>query len=116
MQGGYLPEKWAEWEKNYTTQFRLLHENEKKNKPRNLGSLLTGGGAGPAAEQGPPLTIIEQMRKQFRDTFNAEHAQVRQQHDEFMKKEMEAQKEKMKEMKMTVWDLMTQVSSVSLLL
>ncbi|KAI9254626.1 HAD-like domain-containing protein [Phascolomyces articulosus] len=112
MEGGYLPEKWAEWEKKFNDQHRLQWEQEQQSKPRNLGSLLgSGGGANQNPEQGPPPTQLEQMRKQIRETFSAEHAQMRQQQDEMMKKEMEAQKEKMKEMKMTVWDLMTQVSS-----
>ncbi|KAI7851558.1 HAD-like domain-containing protein [Circinella umbellata] len=113
MEGGYLPSKWAEWEKKYNDQHRLEWEQERTSKPRNLGSLLTGGAApaGQDAQQGPPPTQLEQMRKQIRETFSAEHAQMRQQQDEMMKKEMEAQKEKMKDMKMTVWDLMSQVSS-----
>ncbi|KAI9496814.1 HAD-like domain-containing protein [Zychaea mexicana] len=112
MEGGHLPEKWAEWEKKYNDQHRLQWEQEKTSKPRNLGSLLTGGGAaGQEQEQGPPPTQLEQLRKQMREGFSAEHGQMRQQQDEMMKKEMEAQKEKMKDMKMTVWDLMTQVSS-----
>ncbi|KAI8143744.1 HAD-like domain-containing protein [Fennellomyces sp. T-0311] len=113
MEGGHLPEKWAEWEKRYNDQVRLEWEQENKSKPRNLGSFLSGGGgAGQhAGQQGPPPTQLEVMRKQIRESFNNEHAQQRQQQDEFMKKEMEAQKEKMKDMKMTVWDLMTQVSS-----
>ena len=114
MEGGYLPQKWAEWEKKYDDQHRLEWEQERSSKPRNLGSFLSGGGAaGQDVQQGPPPTQLEQMRKQIRETFSAEHAQMRQQQDEMMKKEMEAQKEKMKEMKMTVWDLMNQVSSVS---
>lgn len=113
FEGKHIPIEWARREKEMADRHRAEWEAEQAAKPvkRNLGSLFGGGAA--SKEQGPPPTYLEQMRKQVRTAFATEHAAMRQQQDELMKKEIEEQKQKMKEMKMTVWDLMTQVSSVS---
>ncbi|KAI7883626.1 NIF-domain-containing protein [Lichtheimia hyalospora FSU 10163] len=116
FEGEDVPAKWAKMEQEMNDQHRLQWEAEQQTKPkmRNLGSLLGSGGAQPGQQgdqQGPPPTGLQVARQQFRQIFSQEHAQVRQQQDEMMKKEIEAQKAKMKEMKMTVWDLMTQATS-----
>ncbi|ORY98768.1 HAD-like domain-containing protein [Syncephalastrum racemosum] len=106
--GKDIPQQWAQWEKAMNEQHRLQWEQERKStSKRNLRTLLSGA----PQEEGPPPTQLDAMRKQMREAFAAEHEQMRQQQDEMMKREMEEQKAKMKEMKMTVWDLMTQVSS-----
>lgn len=110
--GKNIPEQWAQWENAMNEQHRLQWEQERQStSKRNLRTLLSGA----PQEEGPPPTQLDAMRKQMREAFAAEHEQMRQQQDEMMKREMEEQKAKMKEMKMTVWDLMTQVSSVSLI-
>ncbi|KAI8089748.1 HAD-like domain-containing protein [Halteromyces radiatus] len=106
-----IPEEWAKREAAMNEQHRQQWLAEQKSKPaqRNLGSLLRGGG-GATESQGPPPTYLEQMRQHVRQTFAQEHEQMKVQQDQMMK-DMEMQKEKMKEMKMTVWELMAQVSS-----
>jgi import inner membrane translocase subunit TIM50 len=109
----HIPEEWAKREADMNEQHRQQWLAEQQGKPsnRNLGSLLRGGGAAGAPE-GPPPTYLEQMRAHVRETFAQEHEAMKVQQDQMMK-DMEMQKEKMKEMKMTVWELMSQVSSVS---
>ncbi|KAI7865598.1 HAD-like domain-containing protein [Spinellus fusiger] len=105
-----IPKEWARREQ----EMEAIHikqwqeEQAAKKKKPNLGSLLGGGGASASQpqEEAPP-TYLEQMRKQIRETFAAEHEQMKQQQDELLKKDIEAQKEQMREMKLTVWDLMT---------
>jgi import inner membrane translocase subunit TIM50 len=106
-----IPEEWAKREAAMNEQHRLqwMAEQEKKPTKRNLGSLLRGGGQ---EIEGPPPTYLEQMRRHVRETFAQEHEAMKVQQDQMLK-DMESQKEKMKDMKMTVWELMSQVSSVS---
>lgn len=111
-----IPGDWAKYEaKMVELHQQQWYEEQKGNKHggRNLGSLLRGGGNDPNQpdHQGPPPTFLEQMRKHFRDTFTQEQENIKLQQDQMMK-EMELQKEKMKEMKMTVWELMAQATSV----
>ncbi|CAO3594240.1 unnamed protein product [Absidia cylindrospora] len=109
----HIPEEWAKREADMNEQHKQQWLAEQQGKPskRNLGSLLRGGGGGGAQEpEGPPPTYLEQMRRHVRETFAQEHEQMKVQQDQMMK-DMEMQKEKMKDMKMTVWELMTQVSS-----
>ncbi|CAO3632388.1 unnamed protein product [Cunninghamella echinulata] len=114
-----IPKTWSRYEKNMVEQHQQQwYEQQKnsKNGGRNLGALLRGGqgqgvAGGQSGEQGPPPTYLEQMRNHLRETFAQEQENMKYQQDQMMK-EMELQKEKMKEMKMTVWELMAQVSSV----
>lgn len=107
-----IPEEWAKREADMNEQHRLqwLAEQERKPTKRNLGTLLRGGGG--QEVEGPPPTYLEQMRRHVRETFAQEHEAMKVQQDQMLK-DMESQKEKMKDMKMTVWELMSQVSSVS---
>ncbi|KAI9312260.1 HAD-like domain-containing protein [Dichotomocladium elegans] len=120
--GEDVPAKFAKWEEAMKEQHRLQWEAEQKEKPklRNLGSILGSGSASAAAgqhpqdhqQQGPPPTPLDMARQQYRRAFAEEHMQARAQHEEAIKKDMEAQKAKLKEMKMTVWELMAQASTV----
>lgn len=108
----HIPVEWAQREEQMKAIARQKWEEENQSsKPkRNLGSLFGSSTAAPADDQ-PPATYLEQMRKHVRETFNSEHEQMQKQQDELMKKEIEAQKQQMKEMKMTVWEMMGQLSS-----
>ncbi|KAI8066568.1 HAD-like domain-containing protein [Gongronella butleri] len=110
FEGKSIPEEWAkrEAEMNEMHKQQWLAEQEGKSGKRNLGSLLRGGAAG--ATEGPPPTYLEQMRKHVRQTFAQEQEQMKQQ-QELMMKDYEMQMEKMKDMKMTVWELMSQAAS-----
>lgn len=92
---------------------RLQWEEEQKNKKtsRNLGSILGGGSNTSNQTEGPPPTYLEQMRKHVRETFASEFEQQKKSQEEAMAQDMERQMEMMKEMKMSVWDLMTQAAS-----
>ncbi|KAI9288858.1 HAD-like domain-containing protein [Umbelopsis sp. AD052] len=112
--GTHIPAEWAAREEQMNAIARQKWEEEQKTTKvkRNLGNLFgSGGGAVAQTENQPPLTYLEQMRKHVRETFNSEHEQMQKQQDEMMKKEIEAQKQQMKEMKMTVWEMMGQISS-----
>lgn len=113
FEGKHIPLEWAKREEEMNRMHRLQWEEEqsKKKTKRNLGSLLTGGGA--AAEvEGPPPTYLEQMRKHVRETFATEFQQQKKIQEEAMQQDMERQMEMMKQMKMSVWELMTQAASV----
>ncbi|ORX62599.1 HAD-like protein [Hesseltinella vesiculosa] len=108
--GKYIPEEWSLREKEMEEAHRQQWLAEQKGKPsqRNLGSLLRGGAADQT--EGPPPTYLQQMRKHVRDTFAQEQDQMKKQ-QELMMKDYEMQMEKMKDMKMTVWELMAQAAS-----
>jgi mitochondrial import inner membrane translocase subunit TIM50 len=108
----HIPAEWAQREEQMKAIARQKWEEEHKGSKtkRNLGSLFGSSNAAPADDQ-PPPTYLEQMRKHVRETFNSEHEQMQKQQDELMKKEIEAQKQQMKEMKMTVWEMVGQISS-----
>lgn len=112
FEGEYIPVEWAKREQEMNKMHRLQWEQEqaKKKTSRNLGSILGGGGA-PAQVEGPPPTYLEQMRKHVRETFASEFEQQKKSQEEAMAQDMERQMEMMKEMKMSVWDLMTQAAS-----
>ncbi|KAL7333392.1 mitochondrial inner membrane protein required for protein import [Mucor circinelloides] len=112
FEGQYIPIEWAKREQEMNKMHRLQWEQEqaKKKTSRNLGSLLGGGGAA-AQVEGPPPTYLEQMRKHVRETFASEFEQQKKSQEEAMAQDMERQMEMMKEMKMSVWDLMTQAAS-----
>ena len=114
FEGKYIPLEWAKREHEMNKLHRLQWEEEQKNKKtsRNLGSIFGGGGAA-AQVEGPPPTYLEQMRKHVRETFASEFEQQKKSQEEAMAQDMERQMEMMKEMKMSVWDLMTQAASVS---
>ncbi|KAI8384485.1 HAD-like domain-containing protein [Radiomyces spectabilis] len=111
FEGKNIPIEWHKREEEMNERHRQqwYEEQAAKKTKRNLGSLF-GSAAAPQVE-GPPPTYLEQMRKHVRETFAAEHEQMKQQQDEMMKKEMEENMAKLKEMKLTMWDLMTQMSS-----
>lgn len=113
FEGQYIPIEWAKREQEMNKMHRLQWEQEqaKKKTSRNLGSLLGGGGSGAAQVEGPPPTYLEQMRKHVRETFASEFEQQKKSQEEAMAQDMEKQMEMMKEMKMSVWDLMTQAAS-----
>ncbi|KAI8887904.1 NIF-domain-containing protein [Backusella circina FSU 941] len=108
----HIPIAWAKREKEMNELHRIQWEKEQgaKKTSRNLGSLLGGGGA-EQAKAGPPPTFLEQMRKHVRETFANEYEGQRKYQDEAMAQDLEKQKEMMKEMKMSVWDLMAQTAS-----
>ncbi|KAG2233589.1 HAD-like domain-containing protein [Thamnidium elegans] len=112
FEGEYIPIEWAKREQEMNRMHRLQWEEEQKSKKtkRNLGSIL-GGGSSPAEVEGPPPTYLEQMRKHVRETFASEFEQQKKTQEEAMAQDMERQMEMMKEMKMSVWDLMTQAAS-----
>lgn len=112
FEGEYIPLEWAKREQEMNRMHRLQWEEEQKKKKtsRNLGSLLGGGSAPPV--EGPPPTYLEQMRKHVRETFATEFEQQKKSQEEAMAQDMERQMQMMKEMKMSVWDLMTQAASV----
>ncbi|KAI9273709.1 HAD-like domain-containing protein [Sporodiniella umbellata] len=108
FEGKHIPLEWHKREEEMNRLHRLQWEEEqsKKKTKRNLGSLLSGGGA-QAEMEGPPPTYLEQMRKHVRETFATEFKVQ----EEAMKQEMEKQTEMMKEMKTSVWDLLTQTAA-----
>lgn len=112
FEGTYIPVEWAKREEEMNKLHRLQWEEEqaKKKTKRNLGSLLTGGTSD--VTEGPPPTYLEQMRKHVRETFATEFEQQKKMQEEAMQQDMEKQMEMMKQMKMSVWDLMTQAASV----
>lgn len=112
FEGTYIPVEWAKREEEMNKLHRLQWEEEqaKKKTKRNLGSLLTGGASD--VTEGPPPTYLEQMRKHVRETFATEFEQQKKMQEEAMQQDMEKQMEMMKQMKMSVWDLMTQAASV----
>ncbi|KAG0181677.1 mitochondrial inner membrane protein required for protein import [Apophysomyces sp. BC1034] len=106
FKGKSIPEEWARQEQAMNRQHIKQWEEEHaamKHK-RNLGTLF-----GPKQEK-PPLLPLEQMRKQAREAYAAEHEQMVKQ-ERMIQKEIEEQKKKMGEMKLTVWDMMTQLST-----
>ncbi|KAI9483434.1 MAG: HAD-like domain-containing protein [Benjaminiella poitrasii] len=111
FEGKYIPVEWARREEEMNKLHRLQWEQEqaKKKTSRNLVSILGGG----ATEQidGPPPTYLEQMRKHTRETFATEYEQQKKMQEEAMEQDMERQMKMIKEMKMSVWDLMTQTAS-----
>ncbi|CAO3639126.1 unnamed protein product [Mucor hiemalis] len=111
FEGEYIPLEWAKREQEMNRMHRLQWEEEQKSKKtsRNLGSILGGGSAAPV--EGPPPTYLEQMRKHVRETFATEFEQQKKSQEEAMAQDMERQMQMMKEMKMSVWDLMTQAAS-----
>ncbi|KAF7721303.1 mitochondrial inner membrane protein required for protein import [Apophysomyces ossiformis] len=106
FKGENIPEEWARQEQEMNRQHILQWENEQaaKKQKRNLGTLF-----GPKEEK-PPLLPLDQMRKQAREAYAAEHEQMVKQ-ERMIQKEIEEQKRKMGEMKLTVWDMMTQLST-----
>lgn len=114
FEGKNIPIEWAKREEEMNKMHRLQWEQEqaKKKTSRNLGSLLGGGSQ--AAVEGPPPTYLEQMRKHVRETFASEFEQQKKTQEEFMAQENEKQMQMLKDMKMSVWELMTQAASVSI--
>ncbi|KAL0089533.1 HAD-like domain-containing protein [Phycomyces blakesleeanus] len=113
FEGKQIPIEWAKREREMEIMHRKQWEEEQASKKtkRNLGSFLGTGGGVAQATEAPPPSYLDQMRKNIRETFAAEHEQMKQQQDEIMKKDIEAQKEQMRAMKLTVWDLMTKAST-----
>ncbi|CAO3697940.1 unnamed protein product [Rhizopus stolonifer] len=111
FEGKHIPLEWHKREEEMNKMHRLQWEEEqsKKKTKRNLGSLLTG--AAQAEVEGPPPTYLEQMRKHVRETFATEFQQQKKVQEEAMQQDMERQMEMMKQMKMSVWELMTQAAS-----
>ncbi|KAI8986604.1 HAD-like domain-containing protein [Pilobolus umbonatus] len=103
-EGKDIPKERARLEAEFQKKRKL--EWEKKKSSRNLGNLLSKSNH---EGEGPPPTMLDQIRKQSRETFAHEFAAQK----EAVEMDYEQQKNMLKEMKMPVWELMMQASSVS---
>lgn len=83
-------------------------EQAQRRSKRSLTSLLSHN----TEEQGPPPSFLDQARKQYREQFANEHDDMKKMAEAQLKQSVEEQQRQMKEMKMTVWQLMSTVSQV----
>ncbi|KAI8373337.1 HAD-like domain-containing protein [Blakeslea trispora] len=110
FQGKHIPTEWARRESIMEEERIKQWEMEHSQKPaRNLGSLFGSGGA--VQSQGPPPSPREIFRQQCREGYAAQFEQQKKFIEEAEAENMERQAQMMKEMKMSVWDLMAQVAS-----
>ncbi|KAK9763365.1 mitochondrial inner membrane protein required for protein import [Basidiobolus ranarum] len=102
--GKDIPEEFSEWEKQMKEQIRLQWVEQNQNKKKGLASLLGGGGQ---HEQGP-VWYLEEQRKQLHQTFSQEHGAMQEAAKEQLKMIQEEQAKQVQDMKLTVWQLVTQ--------
>ncbi|ORX83011.1 NIF-domain-containing protein [Basidiobolus meristosporus CBS 931.73] len=102
--GKDIPHEFQEWENQMKQQIRIQWEEQNQNKKKGLASLLGGGGH---QEQGP-VWYLEEQRKQLHQTFAQEHDAMQEAAKEQLKMIQEEQAKQVKDMKMTVWQLVTQ--------
>ncbi|KAI8068140.1 HAD-like domain-containing protein [Gilbertella persicaria] len=112
FEGQHIPIAWAKREEEMKELSRIQWEQEQaqKKSSRNLGSLL-GGGAAATQVEGPPPSPLEMLRKEYREAFASQFETQKKAQEEAMAQDMERQMQMMKEMKMSVWDLMAQAAS-----
>ncbi|OBZ87632.1 Mitochondrial import inner membrane translocase subunit TIM50 [Choanephora cucurbitarum] len=109
FEGKHIPTEWARRESIMEEERIKQWEREHSQKPsRNLGSLF-GGGA--VQSQGPPPSPREVFRQQCREAYVAQFEEQKKFFEQAEAENMERQAQMMKEMKMSVWDLMAQVAS-----
>ncbi|RUS16868.1 HAD-like domain-containing protein [Endogone sp. FLAS-F59071] len=103
-----IPKEWAHREKLMNDMIRKQWEEEQaqRRSKRSLMSLLSHT----TEEQGPPPSFLDQARKQYREQFANEHDDMKKMAEEQLKQSVEEQQRQMREMKMTVWQLMSTVS------
>jgi import inner membrane translocase subunit TIM50 len=104
--GQDTPQKFAETEARIRDQLRAQWEEQKsKTSVKGLFGMF---GSVQKHEQGePPVPLIEKQRRQLHEAFEKEHARA---HTEALQQAQQFQKDQekaMKEMKLTVWDLVT---------
>ncbi|KAK9710767.1 mitochondrial inner membrane protein required for protein import [Basidiobolus ranarum] len=101
--GKDIPTEFANWEQQMKDQIRLQWEEQNKNKRRGLASLFGGG-----TQEKMPVWFLEEQRKQLHETFAHEHDALQEAAKEQLKLIQEEQTKQTKEMKLTVWQLLTQ--------
>ncbi|RUS24634.1 HAD-like domain-containing protein, partial [Jimgerdemannia flammicorona] len=108
--GRDIPHEWALRERimNESIKKQWEEEHAQRKHKKGLASLL--GHGSPAEEQGPPPSYLDQVRRQYREQFANEHDEMRKAAEEQMKNNLEEQQRQMKEMRLTVWQLLTNVS------
>jgi import inner membrane translocase subunit TIM50 len=109
FRGTNIPVEFAKWEEDLKEQMRLQWEEEQKSKKGKGGFGMFRVG-GQQAEQ-PPVPIFEAQRQQFQEHFKRTHKAVEEEAAENLKKQKELE-EKIKQMRVSVWDILTKVKLV----
>ncbi|KAF9930035.1 mitochondrial inner membrane protein required for protein import [Linnemannia zychae] len=104
FRGTNIPVEFAKWEEELKEQMRLQWEEEQKNKKSKGGFGMFRVGS-QQAEQ-PPVPLFEAQRQQFQEHFKRTHKAVEEEAAENLKKQKELE-EKIKEMRVSVWDILT---------
>jgi len=107
FRGTNIPVEFAKWEEDLKEQMRLQWEEEQKSKKGKGGFGMFRVG-GQQAEQ-PPVPIFEAQRQQFQEHFKRTHKAVEEEAAENLKKQKELE-EKIKQMRVSVWDILTKVN------
>ncbi|KAF9360892.1 mitochondrial inner membrane protein required for protein import [Mortierella sp. NVP85] len=103
FRGKNIPVEFAKWEEELKEQMRLQWEEEQKNKKgKGLGVFRLGG----QQQEQPPMPLFEMQRQQFQEHFKRTHKAVEEEAAQNLKKQKELES-KLKNMKISVWDIMT---------
>ncbi|KAI9225862.1 MAG: HAD-like domain-containing protein [Piptocephalis tieghemiana] len=103
--GKDIPKEFAQWEREQEEEARIKWEKRHSSK-RNLSSLF-GGSSSSSSSKGPPLPYYQQKRLQMRAAFAQEHEQMVKEATAMNKAFQEEQEKALKDMNLTVWDLIT---------
>lgn len=105
FRGKNIPIEFAKWEEDLKEQMRLQWEEEQKNKKgKGFGIFKMGG----QQQEQPPVPLFELQRQQLQENFKRTHKAIEEEAAENLKKHKELEA-KLKEMKVSVWDIVTKV-------
>ncbi|KAF9968345.1 mitochondrial inner membrane protein required for protein import [Mortierella alpina] len=103
FRGKNIPVEFAKWEEELKEQMRLQWEEDQKSKKgKGFGIFRVGGGQ----QEQAPVPMFEVQRQQFQEHFKRTHKAVEEEAAENLKKQKELES-KLKQMKISVWDIMT---------
>ncbi|KAF9921953.1 mitochondrial inner membrane protein required for protein import, partial [Modicella reniformis] len=103
FRGKNIPVEFAKWEEELKEQMRLQWEEEHKNKKgKGFGMFRVGG----QQQEQPPVPFFEVQRQQFQEHFKRTHKAVEEEAAQNLKKQKELE-EKIKQMRVSVWDILT---------
>ncbi|KAF9392115.1 mitochondrial inner membrane protein required for protein import [Podila verticillata] len=103
FRGKNIPIEFAKWEEDLKEQMRLQWEEEQKNKKgKGFGIFKMGG----QQQEQPPVPLFELQRQQLQENFKRTHKAIEEEAAENLKKHKELEA-KLKEMKVSVWDIVT---------
>ncbi|KAF9433822.1 mitochondrial inner membrane protein required for protein import [Entomortierella beljakovae] len=103
FRGKNIPVEFAKWEEELKEQMRIQWEEEQKSKKgKGFGMFRVGGGQ----QEQPPVPLFEVQRQQFQEHFVRTHKAVEEEAAQNLKKQKELES-KLKNMKISVWDIMT---------